>query len=160
VRRLFLAGLAAGLLAMTGAGRAGAASRVSVQPFDGEDGPALRQQIGRLLRQHGFRVLTSIARVDGTGQYLTLARDHRLAAFVTGDVEAHRRRQTITFLVWNGATGSVLGRWSASAAPRRLPKLVTRRFWKQLGHALDDAAAPPSGELPPAPPMYINAAEP
>src|SRR3954453_18939032 len=68
-------------------GRAAAESqRVSVQPFEGAIGAAVRQQIARVVRGHGFRVLTSIPRVDGTGQYLTLARDHQVAAFVTGDL--------------------------------------------------------------------------
>jgi hypothetical protein len=136
-----------------------AADRVSVQPFDGELGPALRQQVARMLRGHGFRVVTSIARVDGTGQYLTLARDHRLTALVTGDIEEHRTRQTVTFLVWNGATGAVLGRWSASAPPKRLAKAVAKGFWKHLEKAFEGAAAPPSTELPPAPPMFVNAGE-
>jgi len=116
-----------------GAAVAEPASRVSVQPFDGDAGPALRQQIVRLLRGRGFRVVTSIARVGGTGQYLELARDHRLAAFVTGDMQEGRRRCSITFLVWDGATGSVVGRWSASAPPRRLASAVGKGFWKHLG---------------------------
>src|SRR5438552_10004361 len=69
--------------------------RVSVQPFTqspanagvGELGPALRAQIARLLRERGARVLTSVPRVAGTGQYPSLAHDNRLAAFVTGDLE-------------------------------------------------------------------------
>lgn len=134
--------------------------RVSVQPFDGDVGPALRQQVARLLRGHRYRVVTSIARVDGTGQYLTLARDHRLAAFVTGDMEVGRRRSSITFMVWDGASGSVLARWSASAPSRRLAAAVSKGFWKHLGAALDGAQPPPSNELPPAPPMRIDAGSP
>jgi hypothetical protein len=133
---------------------------VSVQPFDGQVGAALRQQVARLLRDRGYRVVTSLTRVGGTGQYLSLARDHRLAAFVTGDVEEGRRRASITFLVWDGATGSVVGRWSASAPPRRLAKAVGKGFWKHLGTALDGASPPPSDELPPAPPMRIDAGTP
>jgi hypothetical protein len=136
------------------------APRVSVQPFDGETGPVLRQQIARLLRGRGYRVVTSLARVDGTGQYLTLARDHRLAAFVTGDMQEGRRRCSITFLVWDGATGSVLARWSASAPPRRLAAAIGKGFWKHLGPALDGAQPPPSDELPPAPPLVIEAGSP
>ena len=139
---------------------AGAAERVSVQPIEGELGPMLRQQVARMLRAHGFRPLTSIARVDGTGQYLTLARDHRLAALVTADIEEHRTRHTIRFLIWNGATGAVLGRWEASAAPKRLPKAVAKGFWKHLKPAFEEATPPPSTELEPAPPMFVNAGDP
>ena len=140
------------------AGSARAASRVSVQPFDGTLGPDLRKQVTRMLRDHGFRVVTSLARVDGTGQYLTLARDHRLAAFVSGDIEEHKTRHTITFLVWNGANGSVLARWSASAAPKRLPKAVAKGFWKHFKQALQDAAPPALPEpMDEAPPMFVDA---
>ena len=136
------------------------AARVSVQPFDGDTGPALRQQIVRLLRGRGFRVVTSIARVGGTGQYLSLARDHRLAAFVTGDMQEGRRRSSITFLVWDGASGSVLGRWEVSAPSRKLASTIGKGFWKHLGPAFDGAQPPPSDELPPAPPMRIDAGSP
>ena len=132
--------------------------RVSVQPFDGPLGPDLRKQVTRMLRGHGFRVVTSIARVEGTGQYLTLARDHRVTAFVTGDLEEHRTRTTITFLIWNGASGSVLARSSASAPPKRLPKAIAKGFWKHLKQALQDAAPPaPPEKMEEAPPMFVDA---
>jgi hypothetical protein len=136
------------------------APRVSVQPIDGEAGPALRQLVVRLLRARGYRVVTNIARVDGTGQYLSLARDHRLNAFVTGDVEQGKHRSSITFLVWDGATGSVVGRWSASAPAKRMGAAIGKGFWKHLGSAFDGAQPPPSDELPEAPPMRIDAGTP
>lgn len=134
--------------------------RVSVQPFEGELGPALRGQVARMLRGRGCRVVTTVPRVAGTGQYLTLARDHRLAAFVTGDLESGRTRHSITFLVWDGASGSVLGRWTASAAPKNLPKVVAKGFWKALGPRFEGAQPPPSDELAPAAPMFVDAGEP
>jgi hypothetical protein len=134
--------------------------RVSVQPIEGERGPALRDQVARLLRARGCRVVMTLSRVDGTGQYLTMARDNRLAAFVSADIEKGRSRESVTFLVWDGASGSVLGRWSASAAPKTLPKTVAKGFWKNLGARFEGAAAPASDELEEAPPMYVNAGEP
>jgi hypothetical protein len=154
------------LLVSIAAGPAAAqpAARVSVQPFDcgsTVSGSALRAQVARILRGRGYRVLTSIARVGGTGQYPELARDHRLAAFVTGDVEEHPRRHTITFLVWDGATGSVRARWSATAAPKQLGRAVAKGFWKHLGAALDGAQSPAVEQpLAPAAPMYIDAGQP
>ena len=159
MRRLLVL-LVALALAVAVAPLARAAGRISVQPIDGELGPALRQEVARILRGHGLHPMTSIARVDGTGQYLTLARDHRLAALVTGDIEEHRTRATIRFLVWNGATGSVLGRWEATAPPKRLGKAVAKGFWKHLKPAFEEAAPPPSTELPPAEPMFVNAGDP
>jgi hypothetical protein len=134
--------------------------RVSVQPIDGESGPALRAQISRLLRGRGCRVVTSLPRVQGTGQYLELAKDHRLAAFVAADLEEGAHWNRVTFLVWDGASGNVLGRWSASAAPKNLAKAIAKGFWKNLGPRMSGATAPPSEELGEAPPMYVNAGEP
>jgi hypothetical protein len=135
----------------------GSGARVAVQPFDGEVGPALRDDVVRTLRSRGYRIITSIPRADGTGPYLSLAQDHQLTAFVTGDVETHRSRQSITFLVWSGATASVVGRWSATAPPKRLRRTVARGFWKHLSKALAAAQAPPRPELEQAAPMYIDA---
>jgi hypothetical protein len=134
--------------------------RVSVQPIEGDLGPALRGQVARLLRGRGCRVVTTLPRVAGTGQYPGLAKDHRLAAFVTADLEEGRGRQSITFLVWDGASGSVLGRWTASGSSKNLPKAVAKGFWKALGPRFEGAQAPPSDELEPAPPMYVDAGEP
>ena len=134
--------------------------RVSVQPINGELGPALRGQLARLLRARGCRVVTTLPRVGGTGQYLTMAKDHRLAAFVSADLEEGRSRDSVTFLVWDGASGNVLGRWSASAAPKNLPRAVAKGFWKNLGTRFDGVQAPPSDDLGEADPMYVNAGEP
>src|SRR5687768_15345184 len=128
MKRLVFALALIGIVATSFAGRAHAAARVSVQPIEGTMGPDVRKQVARMLRCKGFRVVTSVNRVQGTGQYLTLARDHRLAAFVSADIEERRTRHTITFLIWNGANGSVLARWSASAVPKRLPKAVAKGF--------------------------------
>ena len=69
----------------------------------------MRDQIARLLRAHGYQVITTLPRVGGTGQYLELAKDNRLTAFVTADLEEGRHHSCVTFLLWDGATGSVQG---------------------------------------------------
>ena len=135
--------------------------RVAVQPIGGELGPALRGQIARVKRAArlpGRR--DTLPRVEGTGQYPTMAKDNRLAAFVSADIEEGRTRHSVTFLVWDGASGTVLGRWSASGAPKSLAKAVAKGFWKNLGPRFEGAQAPPSDELAPADPMYVNAGEP
>ena len=132
-------------------------ARISVQPFDGDVGPALRDDVVRALRRQGFRIITSIPRADGTGPYLSLAQEHNLTAFITGDVEVHGGYRTITFLVWNGATGSVIGRWSAASAQKQIRRAVARGFWKHLAKALAAAQPPARNDLEPAPPMYIDA---
>jgi Amt family ammonium transporter len=127
---------------------------VSVSPFGGDNSEPVRRQVTRLMRGRGLSVETSLPRVDDPTQYPSLAREHHLAAFLTGDVETRKRgrapaRQTVTFVVWNGATGAQLGRWSATGAPRRLPSVVARGFFKNLGRAFQAADPPPS---PPSPP--------
>jgi hypothetical protein len=161
--RILFAGLVALVMVVANAGAAAAIEstpRVAVQPLDGAAGASLRQQIARLVRGHGFHVLTSIPRVDGTAQYPAVARDHRLAAFVTCDLEDHKTRQTLTILIWDGARGDVLARWSARGSVKALAKTLSREFWKKLGPALEKAQAPESTELEEAPPMRIDAGSP
>jgi hypothetical protein len=145
-------------------GRAAAATgikgKVAVQPIDGPANMSpLRALVVRIVRGRGFRTVTNLPRYEGTGQYPGLARDHHLAAFVTADVEDRGQWQRITFLVWNGATGSVLGRWTASGPARVLPRAVGRGFWAHLGPAMLKAEAPASAQLDPAPPMRIDASD-
>jgi hypothetical protein len=163
VVRLLLPGLVAALVVLALPSQEALAARsprISVQPLQGPGDVVLRRQIARMVRARGFRVVTSIPAVAGTAQYVTLAREHRLAGFVTADIEERRTRNTITLLVWSGATGSVVGRWSTSAPPKRLPRALARGFWKNLGKAIKTAEAPPSNYLPPAPPMRIDAGTP
>jgi len=158
VRTIFAALLSiAALWSFSASARAAEPPRVAVQPFDGDVGPPLRDDVARILRARGYQIVRSIPRADGTGPYLSLAQDHRLTAFVTGDVEMRGTRRSITFLVWNGATGSVVGRWSASSGPRQIRRTVSRGFWKHLSKALAQTQAPPRNDLEPAPPMYIDA---
>ena len=67
----------------------------------------------------------------------------------------------VTFLVWNGDDGGVVGRWSVAARDKKLWKAVAKGFWQHLGRALSDAKAPPADELGPAPPpLHIDAGDP
>jgi hypothetical protein len=75
-------------------------------------------------------------------------------------MEQGKHRSSITFLIWDGATGNVLARWSATAPTKRLGAAVGKGFWKHLGPAFDGAQSPPSEELPEAPPMRIDAGTP
>lgn len=144
-----------------GAARArvrGDGSKVAVQPFDGPRTDSLRGLVVRIVRGRGFRPMTSLPRYEGTAQYPVLARDHHLAAFVTADMEERGRWQRITFLVWNGVNGSVVGRWTASAPATTLARTVGKGFWQHLGPAILKAEAPPlPANLAPAPPMRIDA---
>jgi hypothetical protein len=150
---------AAGRPHLTGNG-----AKVSVQPFGGPNAEPLRGAeplralIARIVRGRGFRAMTTLPHYEGTGQYPGLARDHHLAAFVTADLEERGNWQRITFLVWNGLTGSILGRWTTSAPAPVLARAVGRGFWQHLGPAMLKAEAPALPlELQQAAPIRIDA---
>src|SRR5258708_3316216 len=145
VMRTFLVALVflSAPLAAAPARAAQSSPRVSVLPFDGDMGPALRDDIVRVLRARGFSTVTSIPRTDGTAPYLRRPREHNWPAFVPADVEAHGGRRSIPFLVGNGATASVVGRWSAASGQKQIRRTVARGFWKHLAKALAAAQAPP-----------------
>jgi hypothetical protein len=137
-----------------------AAPRVAVQPLGGPETEPLRKQVASIVGKHGFRVLTSLARVSGTSQYPGLAKDKHLSAFVAGDAVEKGKRLSLSFLIWQGIDGSVLGRWEVAGPKNKIARRLTKEFWKRLGPAIEKAMAPPSDVLPPAPPMRINAGTP
>lgn len=142
------------------AGRSTVGQVVAVQPIPGEQGAPLRALVSRIVRSRGFRPMTSLPHYDGTGQYPALAREHHVTAFVTGDVEERGKWASITFLVWNGVSGSIIGRWTASGPSAALGRAVGRGFWAHLGPAMQRAVPPPLPiDQQQAPPMRIDASE-
>jgi hypothetical protein len=138
------------------------AHRVAVQPFEGSAnaGP-LRALVSRIVRGHGFRPVTTLPHYEGTGQYPNLAREHHLTALVTAGIEQRGPWSSVTFLVWSGANGSIVRRWTASAPTGRLNEVVGKGFWSHLGPAVQRTVAPPlPPELEQAPTMRIDASEP
>jgi hypothetical protein len=136
---------------------AAADPRVAVQPFGGSDTEAYRKQVAKIVGRHGFKVITSLPAVSGTSQYPGLAKDKRLSAFVVADVDERGNRVVLSFLVWQGIDGSVIGRWEVSGAKKTIASRLGREFWKRLGPAIGHAMAPVSDVLGPAPTMRINA---
>lgn len=116
--------------------------------------------VARIVAKHGFRVLTSIPAVSGTGQYPQLARDKDVKAFVVADTDVRGQYVSATFLIWQGVDGSVVGRWEMAATKKKLAQIIAKGFWKRLGPAVEKAIAPPSNYLPPAPTMRIDASSP
>ena len=139
-----------------------AGQRVAVQPFSGpdEDSRLVRNHVARIVANHGFAVLTSLPAVSGTGQYPQIARDRELKAFVVADIEQKGKKLAMTFLVWQGLDGSVVGRWELAAHKEKLAGVLKKEFWRRLGPAIAKAVAPPSNRLAPAPPMRIDASSP
>jgi hypothetical protein len=155
VRLLALTTCLAGLLA--GPTFAVAAPRVAVQPFGGPDTEPYRRQVAKIVARHGFKVITSLPAVSGTSQYPGLAREKRLSAFVVADVDDRAGRVVLSFVVWQGIDGSVIGRWEVSGSKKTVGARLGRELWKRLGPAISRAMPPPSDVLAPAPPMRINA---
>jgi hypothetical protein len=134
--------------------------RVAVQPFGGPETDPYRQQVAKIIGRHGFKVVTSLPAVSGTSQYPGLAQEKRLSAFVVADTEDRGERVVLSFLVWQGIDGSVIGRWEVAGPKKLIAGKLGREFWRRLGPAIGHALAPPSDELSPAPPMRINAGPP
>jgi hypothetical protein len=139
-----------------------AGPRVAVQPFSGPDADSalVRRHVARIVANHGFAVMTSIPAVSGTGQYPQIAREHELKAFVVADIDKRGNRLAMTILIWQGADGSVVGRWELAAYREKLAGLLYKGFWKKLGPAIAKAIAPPSTHFDPAPTMHIDASSP
>jgi hypothetical protein len=150
-----------GLVFGVGATPAAARDLVSVQPVVGPGGPQVRATVLRLVRRKGYRVTTGVPRATGTGQYYTWAREAGLTAFVASELVPlgrSGRRQRLTFLVWSGHDGSVVGRWTVTAHARALPRAVARGFWRHLGRALARAEPPAEWrQMSPGPTLRIDA---
>jgi hypothetical protein len=142
----------------------GPGAYVAVQPIDGAKTELLRQLVARIVQDRGFRPVTGLPRYEGTAQYPVLARDYQLAALVTADMEDLGQRQRITFLVWSGHNGSIVGRWTVAASTTVLPRTVSKGFWAHLGPAIRRARGPGSTSstphMTPARPMRIDASNP
>lgn len=137
-----------------------AAPRVAVQPFGDSETEPYRRQVAKIVARHGCKVITSLKAVSGTSQYPGLAKDKRLSAFVVADADQRGERIILSFLVWQGIDGSVIGRWEVAASKKRMPGKLAKQFWKRLGPAIGRAMAPPSDKLGPAPTIRINAGPP
>jgi len=153
VRRFLSAAMFLLLLPAT----AWAAPRVAVQPFDGPETGPYRKLVAKIVARHGYRVVTTLRAVSGTGQYPGLAKEKKLKAFVVAHADDKGRRIILSFLVWQGIDGSVIGRWEVSGPKKKMGSKITRDFWRRLGPAISKARAPFPDEPPPAPPMRINA---
>jgi hypothetical protein len=159
-RALILTLVLATLGTATSAAQARSPALVAIQPVGGAPtlvGASLRAQIARLVRARGYRVVTTIPIVESTGQYLALARDHKVTGFLVSDLNWSKSRHTLTMVVLDGEQGSALGRWSVTAPVRNPGKFLANGFWKHLGPALEKARAPELPVIPPPPGLRLDA---
>ena len=121
--------------------------------------------MARIISSRGYKVVTSLRRVSGTSQYPGLARERLLNAFVVADADDRGGHLILSFLVWQGHDGSVIGRWEVTAPKKQMPDRIAREFWRRLGRAISRARAPRIEEprpprrevMRPAPTMYLDA---
>ena len=75
-----------------------------------------------------------------------LARERALNAFVVADIEQKGKRLAMTFLVWQGRDGSVVGRWELAARKETLARVELEKCRDLKPVDLDDADAQSAAE--------------
>lgn len=173
--RLFRMFTRAGLVALACASAVAAAPepasaqarRVVVQQFSGPRGSTARAALVRNLEENGVVVLDDAevraarerlglgTRVRGE-QYVTLARELNVSAFIDGRVARRRRAWSLTVRVRDAADGAELGNASWGGTTAASLNGVRRNGYDRLREHLESARAPgaaapqavPEGETP------------
>ncbi len=146
---------------------AGAQSRVLVRSFRGPSATPVRDAVVAELGRHSLETVSEAAipaqaDLESSEGRVEAARDLKIAAFVTGQLERAGRSLRLQLTVYSGRDGSQIAELSLSAA--KAPQLVRRiekQLWDAVGSALQ-AAKPPEA-LPPPPkaePVAAAAPEP
>lgn len=145
----------------------GQGRRVVVQRFRGSSGSSLRRAmienlessgvvvVGEAEVQEACRRLGFDGRLEGA-QYVDLARELNINAYIEGVVQRHRRRWTATVRVRNAADGARLGTETWSGRTVASLRVLGRNGYQRLSRYLRDARAPaaashaslPDGEVP------------
>jgi hypothetical protein len=135
--------------------------KLAVLAFDGESTGSFRNQVVRVLRTNGFKVVTSLRPVDSAEQYREMAATLGLAAYVDGNVQDDDSGCSATIRVRSGTTGQRVASATFSGERRKLPDDIGKTLWTRVGPTLQraraDAAKPRKLERAP---MRINAGTP
>jgi hypothetical protein len=127
--------------------------KLAVLAFDGESTSSFRNQVVRVLRSNGFKVMTSLRPVDSAEQYREMAATLGLAAYVDGDVQDDGSGCSATIRVRSGTTGQRVASATFSGERRRLPDDIGKTLWTRVGPTLQraraDAAKPRKAEHAP-----------
>ena len=143
------------LLLLSSAAAEAAAKRIGVPKFEGAQEAAVRKQVMRALKAHGYELVRSheikeaLGRpgvgIDSSDGLKTLAEELALSAIVTGEVTSKRAK----IVVRDGGDGSILGDASFSGAnSRKLAKVVGLTFWKKLGPDVGRGHVPARAKKP------------
>jgi hypothetical protein len=76
-----------------------------------------------------------------------MAKHKHLSAFVVGEVVEKGKRISLSFLIWQGIDGTVVGRWEVAGPKSKIGRRLAKEFWKRLGPVIEKAIAPPSDML-------------
>jgi len=155
--------------------------RIVVQDFEGPGAATVRADVIRSMR--GVREVTLVPRQQvhdaavrlgvsmiRPAEYVAVARDQRVTAFVTGVVR-HGRGWRVTLQVRDASSGEVT--WETSFAgrrARRVSRVVRRVFWRRAKDAIRSTDVPAAGsaedlsalddEAPPPPDLSQDDDEP
>jgi hypothetical protein len=135
--------------------------KLAVFAFEGDDDGRVRKQVVRVLRGRGFKVNTSLRRVDSAEQYREMAAALNLAGYVDGEVNGDGKELSATVQLRSGVTGTRAGSASFAGDRRALAADLGKNLWTRMGPALvkagNEAAKP---RKPERAPMRIDAGTP
>jgi hypothetical protein len=136
--------------------------KIAVFTFKGDDTPSLRAPVLKVLREHGFTVVTDLRPVDLAEQFRDLAAALDVIAFVEGNVTDQRdKKSRVAVAVRSGYSGRRVASSVLIFPPDDGPDEVTEKLWHRLGPALRRARA--DADKPrrkTRAPMQINAGTP
>lgn len=142
--------------------------RVAIQDFTGPRSAGLRSNLAANLRSQSriavvdknevvrvARKFNINRRVLKRDEYVQVARELRIAAFMTGRVRRARRSWTLTVTVRNGVNGAVLGSASWSGRTVKALSSIRGNGYQRLVAYLSAAQQPSSEPPPPEPPPPV-----
>ena len=115
---------------------AGAAGKVAVFAFSGEDTYSVRDHVIQALTDRGMKVETALPPVDTAEQYRDMGAVMDVAAYVHGHVkEMPADHAVATIVIRSGVTGKKLTTATFTGYRRGLPYDVEEKLWQRLGPA-------------------------
>jgi hypothetical protein len=121
-------------------GVAQAAKRRVGVTVNGSPSNHARAAIGKVLKRHGFEVVSPDLGGETGDAIAAAAKQGRLAAVVVGEVKEAGKRLKLRVY---GASGDLIGEssWAEKAGPKKVAAVVERTMWTRVGGSLSRAHA-------------------
>jgi hypothetical protein len=121
-------------------GQAQAAKRRVGVTVNGSPSNHARAAIGKVLKRHGFEVVSPDLGGETGDAIAAAAKQGRLAAVVVGEVKEAGKRLKLRVY---GASGDLIGEssWAEKAGPKKVAAVVERTMWTRVGGSLSKAHA-------------------